>query len=754
MEEAARWWLASAAIGAAGLVPSALLFGGLRSGGVLLARPLGLALLSLGGWWAGWSGLLPYGTGTLLLVLAAIAAGGTAAAWRRPGLRRAIASRWRLLLAGEALFLALFLVLALARAQAPDAAGTEKPMDLMLLTAIHRADALPPPDPWLAGETLSYHYLGHLAVDASGRLAGLRPGIAFNLGLAQAGAMAGAAIFGLAGDLLALSALRRRASVWVAGGGAAVALLWTAPAAGVFDLVAASRGGGGLDPGRALGEWWWWWDATRVLTGPIAEFPAFSLLLGDPHAHVLALPLAAAAAALALDAYGGGEDRPGWRNWLRRPGRLLLAGALFAALSMTNAWDVLTYGLLWFGAAAIALRRGGGSWPRAVIGAAVVLAPPAAAALAFASPFLASLDSAPAGIALVTTEATGLRSWLLIWTAPLLPLAVAVALLRPGASAMGALGAAELALGAVAAWALAQALGGHGDALVQRGVGGWLLLALLAAVIGVAGAAAARAEARRDRALAAWLALAAGVAILTLATELVNVETALAGRINTVFKFWYHGWMLIALAAGAAAAMVVDRVEWRALLPRAAPPWRLAVLSLVVAAAGLYAATWLYAPAMALSRGREGQASGLDALAWLGRSDPGLAGAVAFARAEIDPARHVLLEAVGDSYGSGNYLSAASGTPTVLGWPGHEIQWRGPEAFAGRREDVARIYGLGATAEAERLAAAYGVTHVYLGREERRRYGPDVAARFEGWPVAFESSGARIVAVPAAGGGR
>ena len=751
MEEAARWWLASAAIGAAGLVPSALLFGGLRSAGVLLARPLGLALLSLGGWWVGWSGLLPYGTGALLLVLAAIAAGGAAAAWRRPELRRAIASRWRLLLAGEALFLAIFLALALARAQAPDAAGTEKPMDLMLLTAIHRAGALPPPDPWLAGETLSYHYLGHLAVDASGRLAGAGPRIAFNLGLAQAGAMAGAAIFGLAGDMLALSAVRRRASVWVAGAAAAVALLWTAPAAGLFDLAAASRGGGGIDPGRALGEWWWWWDATRVLTGPIAEFPAFSLLLGDLHAHVLALPLAAAAAALALGAFGG-EDRPGWRRWLRRPERLLLAGALFAALSMTNAWDVLTYGLLWFGAAAIALRRAGGSWLRAVPGAAVALAPPAAAALAFAAPFLASLDSAPAGIALVTTEATGLRSWLLIWAAPLLPLAAAAALLRPGARVLDALGGAELALGAVAAWALAQALGGHGDALGQRGGGGWLLLALLAAAIGVAGAAAARADARRDRALAAWLALAAGVAVLTFAAELVNVETGQGGRFNTVFKLWYHLWMLAALAAGAAAAMAVDRVEWRALLPRPAPPWRLAALALAVAAAALYAATWLYAPAMALSRGREGQASGLDAIAWLERSDPGLAGAVAFARAELDPARHVLLQAEGDPYSMEGYLASASAVPTVLGWLNHQQNWRGPEGLIERREDVARIYGLGAAAETERLVAAYGVTHVYLGREERRRYGPDVAARFGGWPVVFESSGARIVAVPAGSG--
>ena len=746
MDEAARWYLASVAVGAAGLAPSITLFGGLRSGGVLLARPVGLALLALGGWWAGWIGPAPYGTWTLALVLALLAAAGAAAAWRRPAARGALRSRWRLLLAGEALFLAIFALLALARAQAPDAAGTEKPMDLMLLVATHRAEAMPPPDPWLAGESLSYHYLGHLAADAVGRLAGVGPGITFNLAVAQTGAMAGLAIFGLAGDALALSPVRRRASRWIAGAAAAAGLLWIAPLAGLLDVIEGSLGDGGIGPGRLLGEWWWWWDATRVLPGPIAEFPAFSLLLGDPHAHLFALPLAIAAAALALDAFAGGEG-----ELARRPAAPLLAGALFAALCLTNAWDTLTYGALWCGAAALARRRAGRSWPRAAAGAALLVVPSAAAALVLAAPFLASLDAAPSGLALVTTEATGPGEWLLVLAAPLLPLAAAALLLRPGGSALYALGAAELAVAVIAAWALAQGLAGHGWALGERG-GGWLLLAALAAAGGAASAAAARAGARRDRALEAWLALAVFVAALTLALELVNIETRQGGRFNAVFKLWYHLWTLAALAGGVAAATAYDRVGWRALLARGAPAPRLAAAGGALALAAVWAASLLYAPAMALSRAHEGQTGGLDALAYLERRDPGLAAAAAFAWADLDPARHVLLQAVGEAYGPGGYLAAASGVPTVLGWPNHEWNWRGFEAIEGRAEAVARLYTLGATPEAARLAAAHGVTHVYLGREERARHGAGVTARFGGWPVAFEAHGARIVAVPPAGG--
>ena len=43
-----------------------------------------------------------------------------------------------------------------------------------------------------------------------------------------------------------------------------------------------------------------WWSPSRVIPNTINEFPAFSFVLSDLHAHVLALPFAALAVALAL----------------------------------------------------------------------------------------------------------------------------------------------------------------------------------------------------------------------------------------------------------------------------------------------------------------------------------------------------------------------------------------------------------------------------------------------------------------------
>jgi YYY domain-containing protein len=743
MSEAFRWYLATVAIGGAGLLPAAALFPTLRSSGVLYARVLALSLLSVGAWWLGWSGVVPYGLGAIAIVLAVMWGATIVLVWRRPELVRAVWDRRWLLLVGEGVFLLVFAMVGWARAQAPDAANTEKPMDLMLLTAVHRAETLPPPDAWLGGERLSYYHLGHLTTDAVGQLSGNGPEIAFNLGIAMVGALAATAAFGLAGDLVGLSAVRRGATPWVAGGAAVLALLWVSPLAGEVDSVALLIEHDG-NLGEALREFWWWWDATRVLPQPITEFPAFSLLLGDLHAHVLALPIALVAVALALVTFEGRTPLT-WRGWLSHPWRLFAAGVIFASLFMTNSWDVITYGPLWFGAALVAFRRVGWAWPLAVFGAMRYLALPVGAALVVAAPFLANLESPSTSLALVTTEAADPGNWLLIWLVPLLPLVLAVVVLRAFGDRRTAVIAGGVTAAAIVAWAVLQVGGGFASALVDRG-SGWVVLALMTFLIAVGVSALVRAERRREAALAGWLALAVGALVLLFATELINIETGQPGRFNSVFKLWYHFWTLIAVAGAAAIGTAWDRVDWSSLVGGRLRAVRALALAGV---AVVYIGAFLYAPLMAFSRQHEGASSGLDALAYLERTDPGLAGAVAFANAELDPAEDVVLQSVSDAYGPSGYLSAASGVPTLLNWPWHQVQWRGPDApLAGRREATERIYALGATDEAAEVAAEWGVTYVYVGRIELGEFGAEVASRFTGWPVAWEGGGAVIFAVP------
>ena len=752
MLEAVRWYLALTVVGAGGLLPALLLFDRLRSGGVLFARPLALLSVAYVAWIVSWAGVAPYGTGLVLAAAALLWLWSAALGWRRPELLRALWRRRSMVLVGEALFIALFALIVIVRAQAPDALNTEKPMDLMVLSAVREADALPPLDPWFAGERLSYYHLGHTGVDAIARLARVGTGTAFTLGLAAAGAMAGAAVFALAGDAAALSLLRRRSSPWVAGAVATASLLFLATLEGPIELLAANGIGGeaawawiGINglPGPAAAtdavpdQFWWWWRATRVLPGTITEFPAFSLILGDLHAHVLALPLAPPMIALALLAFDGAAPLT-WRSWLRRPGALLLAALLLAGLVMTHSWDAALYGGLWLAAVLWAFVAVGWDPVGAAVGAVRYMAFPVGLALLASAPFIVSLDSS-VGLDLVTGAASDPVRFSIVWLPLLVPIAAAVLLLRPRLRRGSAAGGVALVALLPVGWATVALVTGRGEALADRG-SGWIVLVALVLASGTAGAAAAAAHRDGERGRAAWLALAAAVAVLVLATELVRVTDVFDNRLNTVFKFWFGGWLVLAVAGGAAVATALDRLR--------RPPLGRIALPVLALGAVVYGSSLLYAPAAAVSRAREGQQRGLDALAYLDRADPGQAAALRWVEANLDPSQ-TLLEAVGRAYTSASFLSAASGVPTLLGWPGHERQWRDrPEEIANRAAAVARIYGDGASEETLVLATAYGVTHVYLGREEREQYGDDVAERFAAWPTLFEGSGSSIVEVP------
>jgi uncharacterized membrane protein len=167
----------------------------------------------------------------------------------------------------------------------------------------------------------------------------------------------------------------------------------------------------------------------------------------------------------------------------------------------------------------------------------------------------------------------------------------------------------------------------------------------------------------------------------------------------------------------------------------------------VAVCGGVWLASMLTAPAMAVSREREWQERGLSAIAYLDDTDPALAAAVAWARVNLDPERHVVAQAIGEAYSTGNLLAAFTAVPTVLGWPGHERQWRGEIAEDGRRAAITDLY-TGTREEMVAAAERWGITHVYVGAEERAAYGPSLSARFEGWPLVFSSDGGRIYAVP------
>ena len=149
-------------------------------------------------------------------------------------------------------------------------------------------DTFPPHDPWLAGAELNYYYLGQLAMGILVKLTAVAPDHGYNLSLAALFALTAAAVFTIAGTLWGAAGRDRGA---VRAGLAAVGLVVVAGNLEGARLLIADGG-----PLRDYD----WFAASRVFPDTITEFPWFSFLLGDLHAHVLALPFTLLALAFAL----------------------------------------------------------------------------------------------------------------------------------------------------------------------------------------------------------------------------------------------------------------------------------------------------------------------------------------------------------------------------------------------------------------------------------------------------------------------
>ena len=134
----------------------------------------------------------------------------------------------------------------------------------------------------------------------------------------------------------------------------------------------------------------------------------------------------------------------------------------------------------------------------------------------------------------------------------------------------------------------------------------------------------------------------------------------------------------------------------------------------------------------------------LDGLAFLSPDDRA---AVRWLADQNGPlGRAVIAEGVGDEYSSAGRMSTYSGAATVLGWVGHELQWRGPVPELGARQtDLAALYRDGPPDAIRAILDRYAVQFVVVGDVERKSYGEDVSTRFEGvLPVAFRSGNTAI----------
>jgi len=198
--------------------------------------------------------------------------------------------------------------------------------------------------------------------------------------------------------------------------------------------------------------------------------------------------------------------------------------------------------------------------------------------------------------------------------------------------------------------------------------------------------------------------------LLVLAPEYFYLRDQFGTRMNTIFKFYYQAWLLWSLAAAYGSASLLQKLrggwDWVHRIGLAL----LLIAGLVYPVFGIMSKTSGLSPADWT----------LDGAAHILRSNPDEAVAIAWLQSAPDG---VILEAVGGSYTGYARISTNSGLPTVLGWPGHESQWRGGYAEMGsRQKDIERIYTISDWDTTKILMDQYKVRYVVVGSLERSTY--------------------------------
>ena len=238
------------------------------------------------------------------------------------------------------------------------------------------------------------------------------------------------------------------------------------------------------------------------------------------------------------------------------------------------------------------------------------------------------------------------------------------------------------------------------------------------------------------------LLLAAIGALLTLGTEFAFIIDGFGDRMNTVFKFYYQAWALWSVVAAFGVYYLL------------AGSSRLNLIGRTVAGSviGLVLLLGMFYPVMGIQtkvQDLNGTPT-LDVMQYTGRYVPDELAAVQWFN-QFVPGTPVILEAPGEEYNAGtSRISTWTGLPTVVGWAGHEGQWRGNYDIQGPRvDDVNEIYSTSDTARALMLLQQYQVRYVIVGPSEQQQYKPQALAKFaQLLPIAFQQGAVTVYEVP------
>ena len=689
------WYLLALVLGAAAMPLTGRLFRRFQDRGWMFSKVTAIAVSGFLTWFLVAVKIIKFTTMTCIVVTLVCAAASLILYCReqKAGFECIPFAHLDLVYAEELLFFAAFLLWTYFAGFHPAAYGTEKFMDYGFMEAMMRSKTLPATDLWYSQGKINYYYGGQYFAVFLTKLSGAKVELTYNLMRTFVAGLAFAMPFSLVHQMVT-DRLGKTGSRWKK----------TLPSVtGILAGISVSIAGnmhyvvyGQIIPfirklkGEEVSSYWFP-DATRYIgfnpdveDKTIHEFPCYSFVLGDLHAHVvdimfvlLLLGLLYAWMKKVRTTELSGESmsrREFWKKQLLMP-QLLATGALLGMFHWTNYWDFVIYFVVTCGAALFMNIIGQKGKIRWALG---VTAAQAAEILILATviilPFTLQFDTSNMvqGIALAQHHSLP-HQLLVLWGLPgILTILFVVSLLVEK----------------------------------LRGAEQKSLYHLLASI-------------RLPDLFAVLLGLCA--IGLVLIPELVYVRDIYENRnarANTMFKLTYQAYIMF--------GMTMIYAIFRLLIIG-----KNKILK-VLAFIGLFFFVWTcgyFGNSVHSWFGevwKPSQYKGLNATAFLETDFPEDVNGIRWLKENISDAP-VVLEANGDSYSEYERVSAMTGLPTIMGWYVHEWLWRGNLSDLNAKiEEIQEIYTSTDETRVKELLEEYNVSYIFVGSCERNKYGADM----------------------------
>jgi len=230
--------------------------------------------------------------------------------------------------------------------------------------------------------------------------------------------------------------------------------------------------------------------------------------------------------------------------------------------------------------------------------------------------------------------------------------------------------------------------------------------------------------------------------LLLIMPELLYLDDIFTGgfeRMNTVFKLYFQSWIIFSIVSGMVLGSVLNlKIFTSTLTNYLVNFWGITILVVLL----ILSYYTIVAP---INKFQKPYTKTLDGIAYLKNESFHEYQAINFISKNIRTIDGIV-EAVGNDYSEFGRFSSFTGIPTILGWPGHQAQWRDQTRDINFREqDVFNIYKNNDVNYVLGLLQKYGVSYLIVGPREIKKYQIDNPGKFAGYmDIVFENEEIKI----------